>query len=107
MLKIFLRRVLAIATLIFVVFMIFAIETNTNEYRANRTLSDLLISSVFGTLYLGILPIILSSLLTPLFKETWKISNTPLKRDVVFIVLILILTPLSVFVYYHAGMLAA
>lgn len=106
MLKILLRRVLAIATLIFVVFIIFVIETNINE-RTDRSISVLLISSVFGTLYLGFFPIILSSLLTPLFKETWKISNTPLKRDVVFIVLILMLTPLSVFMYYHAGMLAA
>lgn len=107
MLIVFLRRTLTIIIIILSVFIFGIIHEMRNGYFLERSIIRILFTSIFITLYLGLFPIILSSLLTPLFKKTWKISNTPLKRDMLFGLIILILTPIFFYIYYEARMLAA
>lgn len=102
-LNIFFRRILVLCVLVFIVCII-GVLGNLKNISSIEDAINISLGSVLIFIYFGTLPIIISSVITPLFGKDWRISDTQFKRDVMFGTIIILTLPIFFYLYTLNGL---
>lgn len=103
MLKTFFRRIIVLFILVLIVCII-GVLSNLKNISTIEEIINISLGSILVFIYFGILPIIISLIITPFCRKKWIISNTTLKRDLIFGIIIVLLFPIFFYLYTINGL---